>query len=186
MYRNRLLALVFCLGLMFQSCGFIEENRANTIQVTQKRNNSNPHENIDKHRRIYVEGDSLILHPFEIYREMKFDGVLCGLLFYLDFSGNTPNSKVTFNDTFTSFSYDGDFDERLSWTGTNAEITLVSLNDTLRRRIVKNHTYKVIYSYEQDDAVLRSNVPTDNVSGYYVIDIVPVGQKFERQKKYQN
>lgn len=185
MRKTYVTVLALSFALLLQSCGFVGENKANPVHITKKHNESNPYRNIEKYRTIYVEGDSLLLHPFEAYREMKFEGVQCGLFFYLGFSDGRPDTQVLFSDNFTPFSYDGEFGDNLSWEGSTATIHLASLNDTLNKILVKGQTYKLIYSYKQDDAVLRSNVPTENVSGYYIIDITLPGQKFERQKPYQ-
>lgn len=173
------------LAILLNSCEGVRENSENPSQKNHAQNDSSPYKNLENYREIYVDGDSLLLHPFEVYREMKFEGVECGLYFYLVFSDGNPETKILFGDTFTPFSYEGDFDESLNWSGSNATMLLWTLNDTLIKHVVKGQTYKLIYSYKHDDDVLRTNVPMQSFSGYYIIDVALPGQKFERQIPFE-
>jgi hypothetical protein len=62
----------------------------------------------------------------------------------------------------------------------NVEVVLELQNKNISRRIRKGELYKVLYRFVLDVNVYRDNLATCSYSGYEIIDIVPVREKFYR------
>ena len=58
--------------------------------------------------------------------------------------------------------------------------------ENLRRSLVKNRKYKVIYSFKSDSELWRKPYPTEPTDGYYIVDVLELNQPFEREKEQEN
>jgi hypothetical protein len=67
----------------------------------------------------------------------------------------------------------------------NAQGSLTIVFETIDKKLVRTvepgKKYKLIYSYRSDSECLRTNIPTEHFSDYYIVDIVEVDGKFMRQ-----
>jgi hypothetical protein len=64
---------------------------------------------------------------------------------------------------------------------------LLELDDgDIRRSLVKNRRYKVIYSFKSDSELWRKPFPTESSDGYYIVDVLELNQPFEREKEEGN
>jgi hypothetical protein len=58
----------------------------------------------------------------------------------------------------------------------------ILLGKELKRKINKGNIYKIIYSFKGDEYIARSKYgATGIIEGLEILDIVPLGKKFERQ-----
>ena len=88
----------------------------------------------------------------------------------LEFENQNKNIFLTFyNDSIHEGSDDKVF------------LELEMFDGILKRELIKGQKYKVIFSFISDSQALRSNGGTENMSGYYIVDIVNLNDKFQRQ-----
>lgn len=154
---------------------------------TKKPTTSDLYKNIENVRKVFTGNDSLELHPFEMFSILTFKAInTCAM-------GGEYSILIMESEKYgTSFYFDGlnnDFKHDnneidCDWKGKKATIFLKTIQDTLKRDIYKNEKYKVIFSYWNDSEVSRTNIPTENNSGYYIVDIIPLTSLFERQKEF--
>lgn len=151
---------------------------------TKKPTTSDLYKNIENVRKIFTGNDSLNLYPFEMFSIMTFKNIeTCGMSSNLIMESEKYNTTIYFDRILNNFTYDDNVIE-CDWRGKKATIFLKTIRDTLKRDVYKNEKYKVIFSYSNDSEVLRTNVPTEYNSGFYIVDIIPLTSLFERQKKF--
>jgi len=142
-------------------------------------------EKFDEERIINVNNKPLVLYPFEMFDVMTFEGLSnTGLTESLDFivqeSGERisfygDNNKLEFDES--KWQYDMDFI-------LDKAIVLLKFDEgTLRRPLIKNRNYKVIYCYHSDSELWRYPFPTESNDGYYIVDVLELNQPFEREKE---
>ena len=133
---------------------------------------------------IYTGEDSLLLDSTESFFALKFvDVFYCGMYNYLIFEKDNRDS-IDFYDAYDLRVYinedDIDFDNNCVWTGNEVKLTTKLGNQVKERFIRRNVRYKTIVKYfGQDEGTLYKN------SGYTIVDILPFGEKFPRQNKYE-
>jgi len=152
--------------------------------------NKNKFNDIDKEREIIVNKKPLVLYPFEMFEIMTFIGVETGSLnASLEFFVTETGHKFSFLDNNNNIEMDElDFEEDLktgSWVmkGQVAHILLEHDYGNIRRSLVKNRRYKVIYCFKSDSKLWRNPFPTESTDGYYIVDILELNQPFEREKE---
>ena len=146
---------------------------------------------IDKERLIRVNNNPLVLYPFEMFDIMTFKGASAGLLISLDFVVNETGENVTFSDNINNIDRDElDFENDpktgfLLMKGQLAHVLLKCDCDekNIRRSLVKNREYKVIYSFKSDSELWRKPFPTESTDGYYIVDVLEINEQFEREKE---
>lgn len=152
----------------------------------------NRFKDIDKERVISINNKPLVLFPFEIFEIMTFLGVATGSLnASLDFFVTDTGHQFSFLDNNNNIEMDElDFEEDLktgSWV-MKGQVAHVLLKcdcdeDNIRRSLVKNRKYKVIYSFKSDSELWRKPYPTESTDGYYIVDVLELNQPFEREKE---
>jgi hypothetical protein len=155
--------------------------------------NKNRFEDIDKKRVLSINNKPLVLYPFEIFEIMTFVGVETGSLnASLEFFVTETGHKFSFLDNNNNIEMDElDFEEDLktgSWVmkGQVAHILLEHDDGVIRRSLVKNRGYKVIYCFKSDSELWRKPFPTESSDGYYIVDVLELNQPFEREKEEGN
>ena len=152
---------------------------------------------LDKDRIIYYNSDSIALHPFEHFNIVKFETVEAGAF-------ENPYVKLKITDTIQSIKLNSGeiikvkvLDSALSFEAENdnskyeypysnvSSVQYKFKTDEVPffRTIEKGKTYKIIYVYQSDIEYHRIDPPSDAYNdGYIILDIVPVEEKFEREK----
>ncbi len=140
---------------------------------------------IHKERIIWIDKDSIVLHPFEMYGIMRFGTIDYGLTETLQFTLN-ENEHFSFENAFKDRTiYDQEGNRKSIF---NIELALPSyaISDSIKRQLFKGVLYKVIFSYE---SVAMGRIHSDwggeDDSHYFIVDLVPIGSKFERQIPFQ-
>ncbi len=155
----------------------------------------NRFKDIDKERLISINNKPLVLFPFEIFEIMTFSGVVTGSLnASLDFFISDTGEQFSFLDNNNIIEMDElDFEEdpKTGFLIMKGEVAHVLLKcdcdeENLRRSLVKNRKYKVIYSFKSDSELWRKPFPTESSDGYYIVDILELNQSFEREKEWGN
>lgn len=150
---------------------------------TKKPTTSDLYKNIENIRKVFTGNDSLKLYPFEMFSIMTFKNIaICGMNSSIIMESEKYNTIFSFDEVLNEFKYDDAVIE-CDWRGKKATIFLKTIRDTLKRDVYKTEKYKVIFSYSNDSEVLRTNVPTEYNSGFYIVDIIPLTSLFERQKE---
>ncbi len=99
----------------------------------------------------------------------------------LEFELDGSQEILEFDNSQNTFVWDGEFIDNKGWTGSKIILSLATISDTIKREIIKGQKYQVLFSYQNDSEALRTNLGTCIMSGYYIVDIIKMGQKFERQ-----
>lgn len=182
--------------LSFSLVPSCQKNKSNPPDhpETQTSHCANVFDGMERARVVHTGEDSLFLNPFELFSLMTFKGLSFGVETYIDMKPKGVDTLLLFSDTHTNFRYDNIFDEKMKWSGDEIQVNLPtvegnrfgpdSLRHYLRRSVFVGKEYKVIFSYRNDDDVTRTNIPTEMLGGYYIIDILEPGMKFERQKDF--
>lgn len=135
-----------------------------------------PFANLDKTRTVFTGTDSLKLSPFEIYTELQFkDAGICGMFQVItveEVSGNRSITELKLEEIVNT----NDFRD-CAWKSNSLILKLGSFN----REVYKNKPYKALIGYSVDEESHRSNLGMCDYSGYFIIDIVPQGERFKRQ-----
>ena len=148
----------------------------------------NRFKHIDKERVISINNKPLVLFPFEIFEIMTFEGLSnTGLTESLDFKVQGSGEGMSFYGENNKFEFDSS-----KWKY-NPDITIDKVvvllkcdSGILRRVLIKNKSYKVIYCYHSDSVLWRQPYPSCNNDGYYIVDILELNQPFEREKEWRN
>jgi hypothetical protein len=141
--------------------------------------------NIEKDRTIFTGNDSVNLYPFELFSIMTFKDIqICGMWNELIFESEKYNMTFYLHQAINKFSFEG-ADNDCTWKGKKATVSLKTYSTTLIRDIYKNEKYKVIFAYYNDSEIHRAKAATEYISGYYIVDIVPLTRIFERQKDFE-
>lgn len=164
--------------MLFCFCSF-------NANCTTKKEPLNVFENIEKYRTVWTGNDSIQLNPFEILVQLKFKDYEFGGLNdreYLKFESQDSladyNSIILFEEETITKKMDF---KNGKWIGKSLILRLTSSKD-IHRELIKNKTYNAILAYKSDNTIARSNEPTDAfLLGYYIVDIVVPGHKFQRQ-----
>ena len=152
----------------------------------------NRFEKLDEVRTINFNGKPLVLYPFEMFDIMTFEGATSGCLNpTIDFLVTDTGQKFSFDDNNNKIEWDElDFTEDLKtgdlvMKGMVAHILLKCDCDeeNIRRSLVKNREYKVIYSFKSDSELWRKPFPTESTDGYYIVDVLELNEQFEREKE---
>lgn len=152
---------------------------------TKKPTSADLYKNIENIRNVFTGNDSLKLYPFEMFSIMTFKNIaICGMHSSIIMESEKYNTIFSFDEVLNEFKYDDTVNE-CDWRGKKATVFLKTIRDTLKRDVYKNEKYKVIFSYSNDSEVLRTNVPTEYNSGFYIVDIIPLTSLFERQKEFE-
>jgi hypothetical protein len=147
-------------------------------------NASNNLKNIEKGRMIFTGKDSLFLFPYEIFGIMTIEEInKVGLYGTITLKDELSNTTVEFPDFLNNYAFDDKFKDE-HWVGRKVTFNLKTIENDLIREIMRDEKYKVIFSYHSDSEVLRTNIPTEYHSGYYIVDIVGINDKFQREIQY--
>ncbi len=177
-----IIMLIICLSFVHTNCGKNVNNDTTIKTETNDAKSKNDiYKDIEKSRTVYAGNDSLYLWPFELFSIMTFKNVSeTGLYESLEFIMDKTNSTMAFIDALNKFTYNGNFNDTL-WTGNKVIIKLKTIDGVLEREIIKGEKYKVIFAYISDSEVLRTNIGTEHASDYYIVDIIKINEKFQRQ-----
>lgn len=152
--------------------------------------NKNLRSRLYENKTIWSGEDSIELYPFEFYTIGIFEGRIdLGMGYPIQFKLTEKNSvdKEIYFDFENIKSRSPKAIEKIDKQGIpflEYNFIDLSFDNGLIRRLEKGKTYKIIYSYKRDDAIGRvSNFNGCILQGDIIIDIVPFGSKFERQKK---
>jgi hypothetical protein len=174
-------SIIISSALLLLSCKQVNDNTKTTESSLLY---------ISEERVVYYQNDSITIHPFEQFNIVKLDAINNEMFETLEFSikdtlqtirvlgNNIPKQKYLANGNSLSICNYKDFisDEK------GATITFKTYSGKLSRRIEKGNEYKIIYCYKSDSEVRRTNVATDDlIEGYYIVDILPLNEKFERE-----
>lgn len=177
--------LLVCTTLLLTNC--VSKTKNNTTTKNKSADSVckiEIYNDIERHRIIYEGKDSLVLWPFELFSVMKLKQVsIPGLYGSLEFEMDNGDSTIVFIDVLNKYTYDGGFKDDL-WTGKKVILELKTIEGILKREIIKGEKYKVIYAYSNDSEVLRTNIPTEHACGFYIVDIIKLNEKFQRQIPY--
>ncbi|NVN94689.1 MAG: hypothetical protein HXX18_05335 [Bacteroidetes bacterium] len=157
--------------------------------VKQKKSNHSKFCNIDEDRTIINGNDTIVLWPFELFSIATFLDVDYQDTFektYLIFQCSANDGKQYFSDWQNNFKIN---DSEMStnngiaykWNGNKIILKLETVEDDLIREIKKGYKYKIIYCFESNSKLHRTNVATESSDGYYIVDIVEYNKKFPRQ-----
>ena len=130
----------------------------------------------------------LDLFPFEMFDVMTFEGLSnTGLTESLDFKVQGSGEQISFYGDNNELEFDEskwryDTDIILD----KAIVLLKCDSGILRRVLIKNKKYKVIYCYHSDSVLWRQPYPSCNNDGYYIVDLLELNQPFEREKEQEN
>jgi hypothetical protein len=146
-------------------------------------------DNLSSRRKILIDKSPLTLYPFELFDIMLFEEASSGLTNGLNFIIPETGENVFFDDFNNKIGFkDNDFisneDGELVWAKSEVSIYLKCdcENENLIRKIVKGKRYKVIYSYKSDSELYRFPFATESNEGFYIVDIIEMNEKFEREK----
>jgi len=147
----------------------------------------NRFEKLDEVRQINVNNKPLDLFPFEMFDVMTFEGLSnTGLTESLDFKVQGSGEQISFYGDNNEL----EFDESKLWSDTDIildkAIVLLKCDcdeKNIRRSLVKNREYKVIYSFKSDSELWRKPFPTESTDGYYIVDVLELNEQFEREKE---
>ena len=132
-----------------------------------------------------VDNKPLILYPFELFDIVTFENISTGLWLCLEFKISGTNKEVSFCEIKNQIIYEGEFDQNLTPTKNEVTIVLPTRSDSLVRKIYKGKKYKVIYGYESDRVMNRQPIPSEPDEGYYIVDILELSGRFEREKDFE-
>ena len=144
----------------------------------------NRFKDIDKERVISMNNKPLVLFPFEMFDVMTFEGAFGDFRLSLDFFVSETGEQISFHEYNNNIESDYlDFE--------NDPIAHILLKcdcdeENIRRSLVKNRKYKVIYSFKSDSELWRKPYPTESTDGYYIVDVLELNQPFEREKEQEN
>jgi hypothetical protein len=147
-----------------------------------------------KRKIIWTGEDSLEIGPFEFFTTALFEGKVGGgmghsIVFKVYRPGIITTTEELWFD-YHSINYEN------SQTSKHNDNNMISLNgfdlfDVLEinfpphfsRKIERGKSYKIIYAFDRDDELARSKKGLAGciLEGDVIIDIVPIGGKFERQ-----
>lgn len=146
----------------------------------------NEFENFNEYRKVYTGIDSLQLKPFEMFKIMKFSKDEMA-------SMETETNQYSFNDVASGFYFlvENGFYGKFSDGKNSSSLKLEYYNGSnngrrtyLNRKLIYGNEYKVIFSYRMNELQNRFPVATEMFdSGYYIIDILPMNEKFPRQNE---
>ena len=138
--------------------------------------------NFDQQRIIIVDKKPLSLNPFELFDIMTFENVYTGMFMSLHFVIPELKENIIFQEGLNKIIYNGNFNDSLAGISNNVKIKLDCLSgDSLIRKIYQKKKYKLIYCFSSDSELHRKPFPTEHNDGYYIVDIVEINQKFERE-----
>ena len=173
MKKKLIISLLYVCPL-FVFTNFSQKNTNEIIPIIKTlgtQDNNELYKNIEKDRLVITGKDTLRLDPFELFSILTFKEIT----FIMDdealeFENQNKNIFLTFyNDSIHEGSDDKVF------------LELEMFDGILKRELIKGQKYKVIFSFISDSQALRSNGGTENMSGYYIVDIVNLNDKFQRQ-----
>ncbi|MCF8407652.1 MAG: hypothetical protein K9G36_01655 [Crocinitomicaceae bacterium] len=144
----------------------------------------NRFQNLQESRTLFINNQPLSLNPFEMFDIMTFKDIGTGLYTDLIFTIPETDEEFYFSDVLQQFTYNGNFNDQLLWTGNQAIVSLEVgfVEERLVRTLQKNKKYKVIYGYFNDSKLWRKPFPTESTDGYYIIDVIEMFDQFEREK----
>lgn len=157
-----------------------------SCNTNTKNANINPLSIIDKSKTTYYNSDSIELNPFEFFGVVEFqridEGMVTNLLFktldtiqpVITEAGDKLNLKSLDEIYISEAVYKTSNDE--------AEIKIVSNGNIKLKKLKVGERYKMIYAYQSDSEFHRLDPASDDIhDGYYIVDIVPVGDKLARE-----
>ena len=164
-----------------------KENESLLSSINFLRKENLMHSKLFEVKTILTGEDSITLRPFEFFTIALFEGVIqqgmneaiefkvksrdkdsMYLVFpFVNILPSTPKGTEKQNDRgfYTEHPYID-----------------ILLGKELKRRIHKGDIFKIIYSFKRDEFMAREKYYATEVNeGFEIIDIVPLGKKFERQ-----
>jgi len=158
---------------------------------TKSESNESSLNYIDSERDIYFKNDSLTLHPFEQFNIVKFERIDNESALSLKFnvidtiqiikaSADKKNTRVIDQSIYI-------FDNNIKYDNVSATIKLKTVNGYIDRKTEIGKEYKMIYCYFSDSEFHRIDPASDDYNdGYYIVDIVPLNERFERESTNTN
>jgi hypothetical protein len=144
------------------------------IKTLGTQDNNELYKNIEKDRLVITGKDTLRLDPFELFSILTFKEISSGMFEALEFENQNKNLFIRFDENWNNFPLEEVNNDKVF-------LELKMFDGILKRELTKGQKYKVIFSFKSDSEALRSNGGTENISGYYIVDIVSLNAKFQRQ-----
>ena len=155
--------------------------------LTEKK--SGVFEKCNEYRFVLINTDTLWLNPFELFCVLEFTGVSFGLNLTLDFKSVQNSEKYSFG----VFEYNAKSNQGKELISNdsgeclNCEKITIELENgydsLLKRKLEIGKTYNVIFAWNDDSLYMRNPLPGCNSIGYYLVDVLPKNELFERQKE---
>ena len=181
--KKNILILGFCV--LFNACQFKNSNMSDNEYAPV-------FSVLNQERTYYLQNnDSVRVHPFQLFNIVEFKDIENGMFESLIFSvqDSIQDCKVSFQRNFYKNSSDNlsfsnesfkNFDNNNS-----IKVRLKTRNGDLIRTFRKNQKYKILYYYDIDSTVYRTNYGTDDfIEGMQIIDIVPLTEKFKKDENF--
>jgi hypothetical protein len=176
MKKNLIISLLYvCPLFVFTNCS--QENTNDIIPIIKtigSQDNNELYKNIEKDRLVITGKDTLRLDRFELFSILTFKEISLGMYKSLEFENQNENLSITFDENWNNFTHEEGNNDKVF-------LKLKMFDGILKRELTKGQKYKVIFSFKSDSEALRSNGGSENISGYYIVDIVSLNAKFQRQ-----
>ncbi len=143
--------------------------------------NKNRFKDIDKKRVVSINNKPLVLYPFEMFAIMTFEGAFGDVRFSLDFFVTETGEQISFHEYNNNI--ESDYLEFENDPIAHILLKCDCDEENIRRSLVKNRKYKVIYSFKSDSELWRKPFPTESIDGYYIVDVLELNEQFEREKE---
>jgi hypothetical protein len=174
---------IYILNGKLQLKDSVISNINTTKNIIESYNHSNMFANIQNERIANTLNGKIRLHEFELYAIMIFKNCTgLGMFGTLQFIIEDSNKLIEFNSEQNKYEENGTYDKNYNWTGNSVIIELERWNDILKRNVIKGNKYQVIFSYQSDSKSLRNDLPIEHDSGYYIVDIVGLKDKFSENR----
>ncbi len=164
-----------------------KENQTLLSSIDLLRQENLTHSKIFEEKTIWTGEDSIVLRPFEFFTTALFEGIIQqGMYEAIEFKVKSRNKDSIYLDfpfanilPSTPKGIEKNNDRGFYTEHLYADILL---GKELKRKINKGSIYKIIYSFKGDEYIARSKYfATGIIEGLEILDIVPLGKKFERQ-----